>query len=295
MAARRSPRLAALSHGQHDSPAGPQARAERNGNRHASRRPEGNAALAKQPALVALAHDLNLFDGHVPQEQWLFFLTTSLLFVPAAIVTWPTFLDWQLWDSSRAAWQVSPWLATFGSAPLSLLHWADYQPHGPRQIADVSLAGVLMLTVACEVVVVLSAPDAPLSERLFAVALAVVAAVICELDVFHARHSGGRTTHVTGTNLHMALRVTLFHTGLYGVGHPRGVAPGGGVVRAHIQLILFSVFTLIVHKILCDALWHWWRLHERKPQRPSLREHAFGLVISTAFISVYAIGMAYAA
>ena len=226
----------------------------------------------------------DLFDGHVPREQWTFYLQSAWQVVPALLISYPEVFGWR----NRPTLPLSPWMLLFINLPLSLVHWADYQPLGLRQAADVLCAGLLLILIIAELTSTLHAPDATASEASFAILLSCACAVLCELDVFHARHSGGRTTHVTGTNLHLALRTSIYHGVLFCCGSPAATLAAHGAAAAHARCVAHSVIAVVVHVWLCGALWERWGLHRRKPARPTTAEHVAGLGISMAFVLAHA-------
>ena len=229
----------------------------------------------------------DLFDGHVPSEQWIFCLQSAWQVVPALLITYPEFFGWQ----NRATLPLSAWMLLLVNLPLSLVHWSNYQPRGPRQVADVLCAGLLLVVIIAELTRMLRAPDAEASEASFTILLGCACAVLCELDVFHVQHSGGRTTHVTGTNLHLALRTAIYHGVLFCCGSPAAILAAHGAAAAHMRLIVHSVIAVIVHIWLCGALWERWGLHRRKPPQPTATEHVVGVSISIAFVLAQASSM----
>ena len=229
----------------------------------------------------------DLFDGHVPHEQWMFCLTSVWQVVPALLISYPEYFSWQ----NRLSLPLSPWMLLFVNLPLSLLHWADYEPRSLRQGADVLCAGLLLLLIIAELTAMLCAPDTEASEVSFTILLGCACAVLCELDVFHAQHSGGRTTHVTGTNLHTALRISIYHGVLFCCGSPATTLVVHGVAAAHVRCILHSATAFCVHIWLCGVLWERWGLHLRKPARPTTAEHVIGISLSLVYVLAHALSM----
>ena len=51
----------------------------------------------------------------------------------------------------RRAWtSPTPWLAGLANLPASFVHWGDYHEHGRKQVVDVALAGLQLLTLLGE-------------------------------------------------------------------------------------------------------------------------------------------------
>ena len=148
-------------------------------------------------------------------------------------------------------------------------------------------AGLLIVTICSEMVTLVRAPISG-SHRALAFALAAAVPVLAELDVFHPVHTNGWSTHVTGTHIHLALRCAVYHCGCLCAGAPAATLAARGPVAAHLLFIAYSAAATVAHRCGADLLWGAWRIGERRPQRPTPREHVIGLAASFGFIALYA-------
>ena len=87
-----------------------------------------------------------LFAGHTRPEQFFFFCSSVWIGLPMVLVLFADTLGWR-----RRAWtSPTPWLAGLANLPASFVHWGDYHEHGRKQVVDVALAGLQLLTLLGE-------------------------------------------------------------------------------------------------------------------------------------------------
>ena len=95
--------------------------------------PRTEEQMAKAPAAG------NLFAGHTPDEAFLFFVSATWFFMPIMLLFFPDYFNWHM----RSPGLLVPYSSPFNSVA-SWLHWYDYQAHGPRQLADITLCGCFL-------------------------------------------------------------------------------------------------------------------------------------------------------